>query len=1204
MAADFTPIFTPYSGQGSFKFWAQKILPLVYDDSLSYYELLCKVVDSLNSVINDMKTVEDNTQALLDAYNQLQGYVNTYFDNLDVQEEINNKLDEMSEPGGVLETYVSDFLLDYITPEMIATATTQEKVNLAVEGQIDDAVAGQIGTAVAPAVGNWLTENVDPVGSAVIVDSSLTIPNAAANAKVTGDKFDDSYRVLTNTEINSLEHLTDMPVNKYMWVDNVKMAALLDDTDHPFPYDIATTTTYYFVQMMKQSNFDTKRVEIFRLTGVDWFVGWTAREHDWFEWSNLSFSDLNTRITTLENHDLPIYTLAANDDLNEKTERGIYYTNSYLIARTIKNSPVTNIHTYAPNGAFIVKVEKYGNYSLQTVIFGRDTNRICMRKYNNSTEKWYDYVVISDSSNYDYNIDKENFEKYSENENSIYPLKTKGVNIRKAYIVDENDVDDSDIIQKYQTYITTNTSKGPSNGVTCNWSNVNNTATFNGRCTGSFFITLISRSDSIPIFKPGNMYKITVNNDMVEAAIVYYTNSDTNPDYSTLTYLKNNEIFTVRKDKPRGCAIRLYAVVGTTYENTPVKVEIFEEPCNFAKQEGPYLGFSDIIKAPKYIICEPDTNVNMIEFYNKINGEYVIRHDVLETLDTVNYMDTNYLMENVIKARSEADAINNRVIEVPDDAYISIATLSVNTGYIYGWNGKHSGCDIGGFAFTFKPSLSARVSYSDGVMGFRVPGDAKHIWCNKAIIKDLYGLSATGTFTTIFENSYHQECPVGGEYAYYCGNILLDAEVNVNNNNVASYYQALGSININNYLSSDSFVDSASASIARSLEVISMADKLANTRWTCKAQKKMYGGSRYYLENMNYIGIPYTAMFVKATQVGWHISRHTLVNAMNDVNSYFYAGGGRHGDGPGYGLVCTSFAQLTAYFPWLVCVEQLETDPQLYKYIDYNPDVGQIMSFEHHCLIFGDKKVNKNYKQFTNYECTSIDKNANLTNVNIKYNIPCTFFTGKLGFVNQKDYYHGEYPINPRDEQGFYDIDDVTITNGSARPYLGDWCVYTSEDNVRINICDSNANMLYVQKCNYSDGVFTPTQDEPIAISIGGSEYININKANLTNGGIYGVYTDVNSTKEYFEYRVVTPFTYSYNDGVLSFSNNSDWWYACFDGNYTPNTYYQSLPRISSGDYSSYKGVISPCDNDHVNTPCVAFYKGTLGAYVCPVTRA
>ena len=34
-------------------FWCQKVLPVEFDDSLSYYEQLCKVVDKLNEVINE-----------------------------------------------------------------------------------------------------------------------------------------------------------------------------------------------------------------------------------------------------------------------------------------------------------------------------------------------------------------------------------------------------------------------------------------------------------------------------------------------------------------------------------------------------------------------------------------------------------------------------------------------------------------------------------------------------------------------------------------------------------------------------------------------------------------------------------------------------------------------------------------------------------------------------------------------------------------------------------------------------------------------------------------------------------------------------------------------------------------------------------------------------------------------------------------------
>lgn len=34
------------------EFWCQKVLPLVYDDSLSYYELVDKVVSKLNELID------------------------------------------------------------------------------------------------------------------------------------------------------------------------------------------------------------------------------------------------------------------------------------------------------------------------------------------------------------------------------------------------------------------------------------------------------------------------------------------------------------------------------------------------------------------------------------------------------------------------------------------------------------------------------------------------------------------------------------------------------------------------------------------------------------------------------------------------------------------------------------------------------------------------------------------------------------------------------------------------------------------------------------------------------------------------------------------------------------------------------------------------------------------------------------------------
>ena len=43
----------------TFRFWSQHVLPLVYDDSLSYYEVLCKCVDYTNELIkNDNQIIE------------------------------------------------------------------------------------------------------------------------------------------------------------------------------------------------------------------------------------------------------------------------------------------------------------------------------------------------------------------------------------------------------------------------------------------------------------------------------------------------------------------------------------------------------------------------------------------------------------------------------------------------------------------------------------------------------------------------------------------------------------------------------------------------------------------------------------------------------------------------------------------------------------------------------------------------------------------------------------------------------------------------------------------------------------------------------------------------------------------------------------------------------------------------------------------
>ena len=75
--ANFDPILKKYDGIPYLRFWCQKVLPAVYDQSLSYYEVLCKLAAFLNKMVEELEKMQDNIDALHKAYKDLQDWVNT-----------------------------------------------------------------------------------------------------------------------------------------------------------------------------------------------------------------------------------------------------------------------------------------------------------------------------------------------------------------------------------------------------------------------------------------------------------------------------------------------------------------------------------------------------------------------------------------------------------------------------------------------------------------------------------------------------------------------------------------------------------------------------------------------------------------------------------------------------------------------------------------------------------------------------------------------------------------------------------------------------------------------------------------------------------------------------------------------------------------------------------------------------------------------
>lgn len=81
-----------------FRYWCQKVLPLVYDDSLSYYEVLCKLRDKLNEIIETLNNYEDDIKEYVDQ--QIAGIQNNWLDTFyklmnGYQEEFNRDIAEL-----------------------------------------------------------------------------------------------------------------------------------------------------------------------------------------------------------------------------------------------------------------------------------------------------------------------------------------------------------------------------------------------------------------------------------------------------------------------------------------------------------------------------------------------------------------------------------------------------------------------------------------------------------------------------------------------------------------------------------------------------------------------------------------------------------------------------------------------------------------------------------------------------------------------------------------------------------------------------------------------------------------------------------------------------------------------------------------------------------------------------------------------------
>lgn len=187
-------------------YWVQKVLPLVYDDSLSYYELLNKVVKKLNDLIKNNASLPDFIRDLIEQYIT----------------------------SGAIEEVVSTVLASFILnvkfpPEGLTPAVGDGTADdtIAIQGCIDYANSHG-GKAVYFPSGAYLTQSITLKNNVSLVgfDSSTTklvLKGGAVNALLTGTvenctlsrlKFDSNMDI----QVNNV-NLMDLTVSDFYMSD-------------------------------------------------------------------------------------------------------------------------------------------------------------------------------------------------------------------------------------------------------------------------------------------------------------------------------------------------------------------------------------------------------------------------------------------------------------------------------------------------------------------------------------------------------------------------------------------------------------------------------------------------------------------------------------------------------------------------------------------------------------------------------------------------------------------------------------------------------------------------------------------------------------------------------------------------------------------------------------------------------------------------
>lgn len=357
-------------------------LPSSYMASLTYEEQLLWFCDYLqNTVIPAVNNNAECVKELQELYVKLKDYVDNYFKNLDVQNEINIKLDEMASDGtlsNLLLPIVNETVKPLQNDVNVLTLKYNElnsKVNSYVSGNpiIVDSTEKMTDTSkIYVLSSNGHIYYYDDV-SKTFIDSNLTYSNDLTNylgTKSNIDGLDNTYNLndLTETGLYYIKG-SSQPVNT------------------PFPNAGVIIVFYQNIDRFYQFAIDYKTLSIYKRNFVtNEFTPW-KKSFDFNYFVNI-------------------------DDLNKLTENGYSYLSTM---NNIKNTP-------SKIGGLLINF--YENLNRGYQIYYASNGSIYRRNIlNNIWTNWYD----GSKNYYDY-----------DNVNELLKIYIKGVEFNFKHIIDNS----------------------------------------------------------------------------------------------------------------------------------------------------------------------------------------------------------------------------------------------------------------------------------------------------------------------------------------------------------------------------------------------------------------------------------------------------------------------------------------------------------------------------------------------------------------------------------------------------------------------------------------------------------------------------------------------------------------------------------------------------------------------------------------------